>query len=262
MLHPFPGEQMPARTPWTRDKLLVAFHLYCQIPFGKMHHRNPEIIKYAELIGKTPASLAMKLSNIASLDPEITSNGRKGLIGASRADKAMWEEMQADWAKFAVEAQQAASVCGAVAVDGAASEEVADYTGENKTVLTAARIGQAFFRRSVLSAYNYHCCITGLSVPKLLVASHIVPWRVDAKNRLNPRNGLCLSVLHDKAFDAGMLTVAEDMTVQVSRQHLSQVDPFCQSALLAYHGKPIFLPEKFLPLAECLAYHREYVFEP
>lgn len=252
---------MSARTPWTRDKRLVAFHLYCQTPFGKMHQHNPEIIKYAERIGKTPSSLAMKLSNIASLDPEITSTGRKGLAGASHADKAMWEEMQADWACFAVEAQQAASTCGAVAADDTASETMADYTGENKTVLVAARIGQAFFRRAVLSAYNYRCCITGLSVPKLLVASHIVPWRINTENRLNPRNGLCLSMLHDKAFDLGILTIAEDMTVQVSRQNISNTDSFCQSALLAYHGKPICLPEKFLPITEFLAYHREYVFE-
>jgi putative restriction endonuclease len=61
------------------------------MPFGKMHYRNPEIIKYAGVIGRTPSALAMKLSNIASLDPAITTTGRKGLIGASATDKAMWE---------------------------------------------------------------------------------------------------------------------------------------------------------------------------
>ena len=81
---------MAIRIGWTRQQLLVAFNLYCRMPFGKMHSRNPEIVKYAELMGRTPSALAMKLTNIASLDPAITSTGRRGLEGASAADKAMW----------------------------------------------------------------------------------------------------------------------------------------------------------------------------
>ena len=70
---------MATRINWSRDQLLIAFNLYCQMPFGKMHSRNPEIIKCAEIIGRTPSALAMKLVNIASLDPAITSTGRSGL---------------------------------------------------------------------------------------------------------------------------------------------------------------------------------------
>ena len=253
---------MPASAGWTRKQLLVAFNLYCQMPFGKMHSRNPEIIKYAELIGRTPSALAMKLTNIASLDPAITSTGRKGLEGASAADKTMWEEMQADWGRFALEMQEALSSFGGIteteaeADDSSVPEEVTDYTGSNKTIQTTTRIGQDFFRRSVLSAYDYRCCITGLAVPRLLVASHIVPWRVDAKNRLNPRNGLCLSMLHDKAFDVGIITISEDMTVRVSQKYAASADHFFKSALLAYDGKSIALPEKFRPHADFLARHR------
>ena len=226
-----------------------------------MHSRNPEIIKQAELIGRTPSALAMKLTNIASLDPAITSTGRKGLEGASAADKAMWEEMQADWEHFAIETQQAASFFGATIDDTPLPDEIVDYTGSNKTVQTTTRVGQKFFRRAVLSAYNYQCCITGLSVPELLVASHIIPWRVEATNRLNPRNGLCLSMLHDKAFDAGIIAIAEDMTVCVSQRYATNGDLFFNSALLTYEGKLITLPDKFSPLAEFLAHHRQYVFQ-
>ena len=257
---------MAARTGWTYQQLLVAFNLYCQMPFGKMHSRNPEIIKYAELIGRTPSALAMKLTNIASLDPAITSTGRKGLQGASAADKIMWEEMQADWEQFAIKSQQAASVFGAitefeVAIDSSIPDEIIDYTGSNKTAQTTIRVGQDFFRRSVLSAYNFRCCITGLAVTKLLVASHIVPWRIDAANRLNPKNGLCLSMLHDKAFDTGIITIAEDMTISVSPEYAANADHFFKSALLAYNGKLIALPEKFQPHREFLDYHRQYVFK-
>ena len=237
------------------------------MPFGKMHSRNPEIIKYADLIGRTPSALAMKLSNIASLDPAITSTGRKGLEGASLSDRDMWEEMQAEWERFVVEAQQATSNLEVATElehnfnDASLQFYDIDYTGRNKVLQTTIRVGQNFFRQSVLSAYEYRCCITGLAIPKLLVASHIVPWRVDETNRLNPRNGLCLTMLHDKAFDAGIITIAEDMTVTVSRKCASNADQFFNSTLLAYDGKPIALPEKFSPNVEFLAYHRQQVFE-
>lgn len=232
-----------------------------------MHSRNPEIIKYAALIGRTPSALAMKLTNIASRDPSITSTGHKGLEGASAADKAMWAEMQANSEQFTIEMQLAAQALGvapkpAPNIDAPteSSDDPADYTGSNKTIQATARVGQEFFRQAVLSAYKYQCCITGLSVPKLLIASHIIPWRVDAANRLNPSNGLCLSMLHDKAFDAGIITITNDMTVSVSQRYAAKSDQFFNSALLAFDGKPIALPNKFSPLAEFLAYHRQHVF--
>ena len=59
--------------------------------------------------GRTPAALSMKLGNIASLDPAITSTGRAGLRAASANDRAMWDEMQSDWERFAIESEQALS---------------------------------------------------------------------------------------------------------------------------------------------------------
>jgi HNH endonuclease len=250
---------MAIRTGWTRQQLLVAFKLYCQLPFGKLHSRNPEIIKHAEAIGRTPSALAMKLTNIASLDPAIISTGRKGLKGASAADREMWVEMESDWEAFAFEIKQAYSDLALEPEEGHNSE--GNYTGFDRQSQTTVRVGQDFFRQSVLSAYRNRCCITGLAVPKLLVASHIVPWRVDQANRLNPRNGLCLSMLHDKAFDAGMITIAEDMTVKVSRKYVMKGDTFFSSAILAYEGQQIEIPEKFVPDHDYLSYHRDVVFE-
>jgi len=253
---------MSYKVGWTRKQLLIAFDLYCQIPFGKLHSRNTKIIKYANLIDRTPSALAMKLSNIASLDPEITSTGRKGLKGASAADKLMWKEMQNNWEDFAAESYQAISSIDADArfSDEQSSEAQVDYAGIDKITVTKTRIGQGFFRKAVLSAYNYRCSITGLSIPKLLVASHIIPWREDVANRLNPRNGLALSMLHDKAFDLGMITINEDMTVKISKK-LQANNDFYVTALLSYNMKPILLPDKFQPHPDFLAYHREHVFE-
>ncbi|MCG3171790.1 MAG: hypothetical protein CALGDGBN_03488 [Pseudomonadales bacterium] len=52
---------------WSREQLKLAFHLYCQLPFGRLHSGNPEIIELAAVIGRTPGALAMKLVNFASL---------------------------------------------------------------------------------------------------------------------------------------------------------------------------------------------------
>ena len=254
---------MVARRKWTRQQLLVAFGLYCRLPFGRLHSRNPEIVRFAEAIGRTPSALAMKLTNIASLDPAITSTGRTGLMGASANDRAMWEEMHSDWERFAVESQQAIET---VRAREEPTDEIPQDTdeypiGEDRAVQTTVRVGQNFFRSAVMSAYGGRCCITALSVPSLLVASHIVPWRHDKSNRLNPRNGLLLSALHDKAFDSGLLTINDDMTVLVSQDNLVLEDDYFQKSILNYQGQQIELPEKFAPDPAFLSYHRERVFQ-
>lgn len=255
---------MTLKTPWSRAELLVAYSLYCELPFGQLHQRNKRIARIAGQLGRTPSSWAMKLSNIASLAPVITATGRRGLSGASTADRAMWEETQADWGRFAVKAQEAMDGLGTDAAQSVTGSEVpeqdTDFTGMERPVQAVARVGQDFFRRSVLSAYNQQCCITGPGETRLLVAIHIVPWRADGRNRRNPRNGLCLSSLHDSAFDAGIITMGEDVTVRVFHRYKAKADPFF-AALLAYEGKRIAMPEKFRPRADFLDDHRRRVFE-
>jgi hypothetical protein len=242
---------------WTRQQLLIAFSLYCQIPFGKLHAKNPAIIKYAERIGRTPSALAMKLCNIASLDQRITATGRRGLSGASKADRDLWNEIHANWEKFAVALKNATDE---IFQEKESPADADDHTGEERVVQASVRIGQAFFRQTLLNAYEGKCCITGLSEPRLLVASHIIPWSCDKKNRLNPRNGLLLSALHDKAFDLGIITINENMTVRVSKK-LSSKDSYMKESILNYNGKPINVPNKFHPDPEFLAYHRLYIFD-
>ena len=254
---------MPERRLWTRQELLVAFSLYCRLPFGRLHHGNPEIVEMARAIGRSPSALAMKLTNIASLDPAITQSLRTGLRNASANDRAMWREMEADWGTFAVEAHQALEEVrdGPPTTHDSTQETASFPAGEDREVKTTARIGQDFFREAVRSAYNERCCITGLSVPSLLIASHIVPWRDDAANRANPRNGLLLSALHDKAFDRGILTITDDMTVLVSPKYTESTGNYFTSAIVNYEGSPISLPEKFAPDRKFLAYHRQHIFE-
>jgi predicted restriction endonuclease len=256
---------MPKRIGWSREQLIIAFKLYCEIPFGKMHSRNPEIIRYAQVIGRTPSALAMKLTNIASLDPAIRSTGRAGLTGASQADREMWDEMISDWNRFAEEIAQTEQ---AIATDTAhydshveSPEAPLSYVGETRSVLIEARLGQSFFRSAVLSSYEYKCCISGIAIPELLVASHIVPWKTDIGNRLNPRNGLCLSSIHDRAFDLGLITISPDYRLILSkRMRMSKSNPYFCHTFHDYADKAICLPEKFSPDPEFLRFHRERIF--
>lgn len=250
---------MSKRKNWGESELLVAFALYCRIPFGLFHRRNPEIIRYAELIGRTPSALAMKLCNIASLDPVFIESGRKGLEGASQADQQMWDNMQQDWEGFALRSQAALDNLGVTEIEPEQSSTISDFSAEDAVVRRKQRIGQSLFRQAVLSAYDYRCCISGLAVPELLVASHIVPWSQDVKNRLNPRNGLALSALHDKAFDLGYLTLDEDYRVVISHLLDNSKDSFLQESLWRYDGCQIRLPSKFSPQPNFLEFHRNNV---
>lgn len=249
---------------WTREQLLVTFKLYCELPFGRMHSKNPEVIRIAGAIGRTPSAVAMKLVNIASLDPAIRLSGRRGLTGASGADKHMWGEMTSDWAAFSLKADAAFQKLHLAPADRDERDETgepANFVGLTREANIAVRVGQALFRKSVLSAYDYKCCITGISIHTLLVASHIVPWKSDIQNRLNPRNGLCLSAIHDRAFDTGLISLAEDHSVILSKHIRSARNPFIEASFRAYEGKRITLPEKFLPQPEFLEYHRRKVFQ-
>jgi hypothetical protein len=253
---------VPVRKDWSREQLVVALKLYCEIPFGKMHSRNPEIVHFANLINRTPSALAMKLTNFASLDPEIRSSGRKGLSGASKSDKKIWDEMNSDWPGIAKEIDDVESSLGVVHEnDSEVDGDLESYTGKTRSAVIEARVGQSFFRQAVLSAYDFRCCITGFSIPELLVASHIVPWRDDKDNRLNPRNGLCLSAVHDRAFDLGFITISDDLSLQLSnRLQKLNADPYVNNTFCKYEGRPIHLPNKFSPDMGFLKRHREICF--
>ncbi len=252
-----------ATTRWTKEQLKLAFHLYCQLPFGKLDMRTPEVIKLAGLIGRTPGAVAMKLSNFASLDPAITSTGRRGLEGASNLDREIWDEFHADWETLAVESEMLRRKLDADAqpIDDAEEQLIPeDFSGETRKVVTEQRIKQSFFRRAVLSSYRGRCCMSGLSEARLLVASHIVPWSKDKANRLNPSNGLCLSAIHDRAFDKGLITLTDEFKIVVSDELKRKKEAFVIEVLLPLDGRTIEPPERFAPQPEFILWHRNQLF--
>lgn len=262
---------MPKAPPvkWTREHLLIVLNLYCKLLFGQFHSRNPIIIETAKKMGRTPNSLAMKLCNFASLDPVQRARGIRGLTGAAKQDREIWDEFQSSPSRFGAESEQ---IVHDLFTDDETKE--VDFLSREKVRIVApsgptevettvkTRRGQQFFRQAVINAYDVRCCISGINVPRFLVASHIKPWGKFPAERLNPKNGLCLSSLHDAAFDAGLITLDENLKVVLSKRLKSFFpQPALEQNFTPFEGRVIRLPEKLAePDRNFLSYHRGCVF--
>lgn len=246
---------------WTRDELILAMSLYCRLSFGKFHKANEDVIQLAEVIDRTPSSVAMKLSNLASLDPFHQERGVKGLSGASKSDREIWSEFHSDWEGLAIESQRLEEE-NKLLPEIVSHESELIFEGETEsTRVTKVRRAQRFFRSAVLASYDFKCCVTNIGIKELLIASHIIPWREDKQKRADPHNGLCLNALHDKAFDQGLMTLDEEYRLVYSR-HLR--DAFTVDATRKffepYDGAKIHFPSRLGPNRENLEYHRNSVF--
>lgn len=236
---------MAFRNQWTEDQTKRALFLYFQLPFGQLHQRNREIIDLANSLGRSPSSVAMKLANFASLDPRITESGRKGLRGASALDRRVWETIDGDWTKLIHEIclQEESLILDHSRTTGAGVELVSPGGPTTARAEVQRRRGQEFFRRAVLANFNAVCCVTGISEPRLLIASHISPWSTDEKNRHNPRNGLCLSATFDRAFDQHLMTVDPgDLTIRFSSHLLNHANPETRDYFAPYEGRRLRSP--------------------
>lgn len=250
---------------WTREETILAFLLYCQVPFGKIHSSNPLIRNLAEVINRTPSAVSMKMCNFGRFDPSLKKRNVSGLSNGSKMDELVWKEFAADnellvfeAAKIKVEYFKRPIT---TQIDLSDLPELPE--GIEKERIVRSRLNQKFFREALLSSYNNTCCITGLNISELLVASHIKPWKVSnpKTERTKPSNGLLLNALQDKAFDKGLITVDPSFRIFISpKLHEFKETPMCRDWILSYKGKQIYLPDRFQPEREFLEYHNDVVF--
>lgn len=247
---------------WTREETIIAFNVYCKIPFKSSNKSNPTIVKYANIIGRSPSALNMKVGNFGRLDPELKKQGIVGLAHGGKLEEYIWEEFNGNWEKLAYESELLISKFSNKSVEEVTEIEVEDIReGLERETIIKQRVNQCFFRSTVLSAYYFKCCISGLSIPEFLVASHIMPWAKNKENRVNPRNGLCLNSIHDKAFDRGFITITPDLKVLVSKAFdLYENEVAVNDFFMKYENQKINLPDKFLPSREFLDYHYNNIF--
>lgn len=251
------------RRNWSREELIIAFNLYCKIPFGRIHIHNPEIIHLANRIGRTPSAVSWKLANFARLDPSLQDRGINGATHGSKGEQEVWDEFSNNWEELSYLSETLISEFNQQTIEETAHIDFVDLPeGKERERIVRTRVNQNFFRQTVLAAYNDKCCITALALPELLNASHIIPWSVDPKNRTNPRNGLCLNAIHDRAFDRGLITINQDYTIRLATSLKSHSEDRAIEALfLKYEGVQIHLPDKFIPDPSFISYHNQNIFQ-
>lgn len=203
----------------------------------------------------------MKAVNFASLDPIQRSRHITGLANASNADKDLWRDFNVNPEAIAADAETAyADMIGPDVSDIEVELSAPDGPTEVARVVRTRRV-QAFFRAAVLASYDYRCALSEISIPELLNASHIVPWKVSVERRADPRNGLALNALFDRAFDRGLITFDENLrTVLSSRLRCADPPILHRQAFLEIEGRELRLPSRFAPDMEAVRYHREHVF--
>jgi putative restriction endonuclease len=237
--------------PWNTDDLIKVLALYHQIPFGRMHARTPEVINLSKAIGRTSNSIALKLVNFASLDAKHHARGVKGMSNHSKRDKEIWKKYHNNWDVLAFAHSD---------LDKQPVEDIDTVDSTSRTTLVKIRIGQQFFRRSVLANFEDKCAFTGIYCSDLLRASHIIPWSKNVSLRLNPKNGICLNAILDAAFDKGWIGIDESFRAVISI-HLTK---FIPDDVFNTYFRPINLkklsPCRFYPEIEYLKFHFEHIF--
>ena len=248
---------------WTKEETIIAFNVYCKIPFKNSSKTHPLIVKYANLIGRTPSALNMKIGNFGRLDPELKQQGITGLTHGSVLEEEVWNEFNGNWDKLAFESEKLIAELQNKNIEEFEAIDIGDLPkGEDREAVIKARVNQSFFRSTILSSYNLKCCITGLSIPDFLIASHIIPWSRNEEYRTNPHNGLCLNSIHDRAFDKGFITITPEYKVLISRYFDDYSDDIAVNEFFKrFQNQPIILPDRFLPSKSFLDWHYCNIFK-
>ena len=128
--------------------------------------------------------------------------------------------------------------------------EEEEILGEEREVITKARINQTKFRQKLIDRYG-QCALCGMNIKELLVASHIKPWAESAaKEKTSVENGLLLCPNHDKLFDQGYIAFENDGSILIS----SLIDEENYELLGISEDMKIELTEENVPFIE---YHRQ-----
>jgi putative restriction endonuclease len=112
------------------------------------------------------------------------------------------------------------------------------------TRLMQQRAHQSLFRHRVLNAYRRHCAVCRLQHDELLEAAHILPDGHPKGEPVVP-NGLALCKLHHAAFDAHILGVTPNYSVEVRLDILEETDgPMLLHGLQGFHQKRLVVPHR------------------
>lgn len=250
---------------WTRDEMILVLNLYLKMPFGKMHKGNPNVIQMAHLIGRTPDAVAYRLANYASYDPQLKQRGISGMSHGGKKCEEYWNEFVDDREKLLYESERILAQYEGTSIENKYKKELKDIpsfiVGDTKIRQVKIRVNQNVFRQIVLANYDYKCALTGIDIPELLVASHIIPWSENKEERLNPTNGICLSSLYDKAFDQGLISFDSSFKVLFSERLSSNVGKeYFDKYFSPIQNKSLAETKKYAINPTFLEWHRDCIF--
>ena len=246
---------------WTREELILALDLYFRLPFGRLNRSTPEVIELANLIGRTNNSVALRLVNFAACDPVIINSGRTGMPGGLSICKPIWDEYAGRKEELFYDAQQIKANLLHSSIEDLLGITTNDLAGKDKKAFVKQRVNQDAFRSMILNLYEKRCALTGINIPTLLVASHIIPWAVNQQERLNPENGLCLSALYDKAFDKGFISLDSHYRIILAdKLKAYSNEAYYEKHFASIEGFEISLPEYHRPNPLFLEWHRDCIF--
>ncbi|MEX1191929.1 MAG: HNH endonuclease [Brumimicrobium sp.] len=256
-----------SRRLWTREEFMLVMNLYTKIRYGQFNNRNSEVIKLANLINKTPGAVAYKLVHLSSQDPYHQNRGIKGLANPGKNAIEIYRDFQANWDEMLYESEVLLAKYKNKTIEQEYSEwEDVDLEilktkkGLDKERLVKTRVNQSLFRRIITNNYSNSCAICNLNIDKLLVASHILKWSENEKERLNPENGLCLCNIHDKAFELGYIGIKGDYQLNISEE-LAIISEETYVAMFKRHqNQKIIMPDKFYPNPSFLDNHYQSTF--
>lgn len=244
-------------TKWTREETIIAFNVYCKIPFESSNKTHPLIVKYAKILGRSASALNMKIGNLGRLDPKLQERGIVGLTHGAKMEQEVWNEFYANPDKLAFESECLIAKYAKMNVENITNIDLNDLPeGKERLAIVKQRVNQSFFRSAVICSYNFKCCITGVGIPELLEACHIVDWSEDKTNRSNPENGLCLNTLFHKAYDKYLIAITPDYNIIISDEMIEKTeDSSFKNYLLELRNKKLLLPNRFYPKREFLDCH-------
>ena len=256
---------------YTEDEIILALLLYMSIERKDIRRDNEQIRRLSDFFiasgyDRSVGSVKAKLENFKAFDPMYEG---KGMAHTSKADSEVWNRFSSvGFINLAEEAEKAADriskgrvLQGEWTADGISGTE----GGKTGYATVKERINQSIFRSRVLEAYGFRCCITGIKSPELIQACHIKGWSECPENspeRLDPRNGLCMDILHHRSFDKGLFTVDEHYRMELSPKLQEKEDEdVLNKFYYPYEGKEI-LPEVMVykPSQKYLDWHRKNVF--
>lgn len=258
------------RRNWSPEETMMAFALYCILPPSECDDTGSDVQRLASALGRSANSVSLKIWNIAAHDVNRQARGRIGMTHGSKLDALVWDWYAAEGDVFLSRCidllsnalVRAKQIPGVNAIDGYSYLDTATRVllGDERTGTVLQRVNQSYFRHTLLKNYRGVCCITGIRLLPLLLASHIKPWKASTPvEKTAASNGLLLNAFHDRAFDQGLIALDDDYRIVVAHGNVehSEVN---DRWLYDFEGKRIDLPVVNPPSHAFLDYHHRHVF--